>query len=121
MLEDVGSEGGGVLREEGGERRGRTRGMGTSRGWVGWVGEGREPGPGGGWPCVSDAKECRLTPTWRGISRAAGCGTPEVGRARDGGRPAEEGRMMMVAFPKEGLQEARAGNAGVGVTPPKSG
>ena len=28
---------------------------------------------------------------------------------------------MSVAFPKEGLQEAKAGNAGVGVTPPKSG
>ena len=52
--------------------------------------EGGEKGPGGGWPRARCAGESCRTPIWLGNSEAAGCGTPEVGQAADGGRLAME-------------------------------
>ena len=63
------------------------------RGTFGAVGRGEpkelkggQKGPGGGWPCARGAGGSCRTPIWPGTSEAAGCGTPEVGQAADGGR-----------------------------------
>ena len=48
--------------------------------------DGGQKGPGGGWPCARGAGGSCRTPIWPGTSEAAGCGTPEVGQAADGGR-----------------------------------